>query len=91
MSFYTHHINVKGKVQGVFFRKYTQRKAVELGITGWVRNCDDGSVEITAQGTEKAIEDFLSWCRQGPAAAKVGELIEKQVVASLFTSFDILR
>ena len=71
------HIIVRGLVQGVFFRKYTQQKAYELNITGWVRNTDDDRVEIFAQGEENNLEKFIEWCKEGPPKAEV-ENIEIQ-------------
>lgn len=64
-------MKVSGRVQGVFYRQTTRQKAQELGLTGWVRNMSDGSVEIEAAGPAKQIENLLSWCRQGPAGAQV--------------------
>ncbi len=64
-------IRVEGEVQGVFFRASTQETAQNLGVTGWVRNEPDGSVHIEAEAAESVIEDFLQWCRQGPARAQV--------------------
>jgi len=68
------HIIVKGTVQGVFFRRYTQQKANELKITGWVRNTDDDCVEIFAQGEENNLEAFIDWCRKGPPKADVEDI-----------------
>jgi acylphosphatase len=65
------HILIKGKVQGVFFRKNTKQVATDLNINGWVKNTDDGDVEILAQATEHAIEEFIHWCKQGPPKADV--------------------
>lgn len=62
---------ITGKVQGVFFRDSTKRLADQLGITGWVRNCSDGSVEIVAQGNDEVLERFERWCWEGPASAQV--------------------
>ena len=66
MNLTAKHILVKGKVQGVFFRKNTRQIAEALDIMGWVKNTDDGDVEIFAQGDESKIEQLLSWCKQGP-------------------------
>lgn len=60
-----------GQVQGVFFRANTQKRAQELGITGWVRNANDGCVEILAQAEEDSLKRFLEWCRRGPEGAHV--------------------
>ncbi len=64
-------IQVFGLVQGVSFRFYAKEKAEELGIKGWVKNQEDGSVLIVAQGKEKSLKDFLSWCYEGSPLAKV--------------------
>jgi acylphosphatase len=65
------HIKVFGRVQGVGFRYSAKKEADNLGILGYARNEDDGSVFIEAQGAEKELEQFLAWCRRGPWLAKV--------------------
>lgn len=65
------HFIVEGRVQGVCYRMYACEEAQRLGITGWVRNKSDGTVEIIAEGEEKALGDFLVWCRRGPSYARV--------------------
>jgi len=67
-------IIVKGKVQGVFFRYQTEKKAQELGITGTVRNMIDGNVEIVAKGNDDAMRAFIDWCKVGPDYSRVDEL-----------------
>ena len=62
---------VNGRVTGVFFRAAAQREARRLGITGWVKNRNDGSVEIVAEGEEDAIKEIVSWAHHGPSAARV--------------------
>ena len=74
MNLIAKHIIVRGKVQGVFFRKNTIQVAEKLNITGWVKNTDDGDVEIFAQADDKAIEQLIAWCRQGPPKAEVDKL-----------------
>ncbi|MBS1157209.1 MAG: Acylphosphate phosphohydrolase [Proteobacteria bacterium] len=64
-------IRVYGLVQGVGFRWFTCREANLLGITGWVRNRFDGSVEIQAQGPEEAVNALASWAQHGPSSARV--------------------
>lgn len=64
-------IKVEGRVQGVFFRAHTQEKASSLGLTGWVRNTEDGGVEAVAEGNKKDLEALISWCHKGPPSAKV--------------------
>ena len=67
-------IKVNGRVQGVFFRAHAQEKAASLGLTGWVRNTEDGGVEATAEGDRNALENLVIWCRKGPPAAKVNSV-----------------
>ena len=63
-----------GTVQGVFFRASAADRAADLGITGWVRNTPDGRVELEAQGSPRAVEEFVAFCRAGPGEARVAEL-----------------
>ena len=65
------HVFITGRVQGVSFRWYTQSKAQELDLTGWVRNLWDGRVEVIFEGEEQAVRDVVSWCRTGPPTARV--------------------
>jgi acylphosphatase len=65
------HIIVTGEVQGVGFRMFTVRRAAELNITGWVRNLEDGSVEILAEGTRSNLDTLLSLVHEGPRMAQV--------------------
>jgi len=62
---------VKGRVQGVFFRASAQREARRLGVTGWVKNRADGSIEVLAEGEEDAIKEIVGWANHGPTAARV--------------------
>lgn len=84
-------IQVKGRVQGVYFRAWTQKAAKNLGLTGWVRNRADGSVEIEAEGKQEALETLLNQCHQGPVAASVQEVIpEWQDAKGKWQDFEIL-
>jgi acylphosphatase len=65
---------VSGHVQGVGFRAAAQRRASLLGVAGWVKNLPDGSVEMHAEGDDENVGEFLSWCREGPSAARVDEM-----------------
>ncbi|MBN1382914.1 MAG: acylphosphatase [Deltaproteobacteria bacterium] len=65
------HVYISGRVQGVFFRAGTQRTARDLGLTGWVRNKADGSVEAVFEGDHANVEKMLQWCREGPPGAAV--------------------
>jgi len=62
---------VRGRVQGVFFRASTQREARRLGLTGWVRNRNDGSVEVLAEGEEDELKELIGWANKGPTASRV--------------------
>jgi acylphosphatase len=68
-------IVVKGKVQGVGFRYFTEDKAAAYLLTGWVRNSRDGSVEIEAQGDSGSLTLFCGEIKEGPVAASVRDLI----------------
>ena len=70
----TRHLRIEGRVQGVGFRFYMQRKALELGVTGWVRNRLDGTVEAVVQGTPEAVETMIAAARRGPRNAMVSAL-----------------
>jgi acylphosphatase len=65
---------VRGRVQGVAFRHHTCRRALELGVTGWVRNLPDGAVEGLFEGDDGAVASLVEWCRSGPPAARVDQL-----------------
>ena len=62
---------VSGRVQGVCFRDATQKKAIELGVNGWVKNTPQGSVNVVAEGTEEQLSLFIDWLNIGPNYAKV--------------------
>lgn len=65
------HVFISGRVQGVNFRWYTQRKAHQLRLTGWVRNLWDGRVEAVFEGDESAVRQAVAWCRTGERPARV--------------------
>jgi len=67
-------ISVYGRVQGVGFRFYTQKKAMELGLKGFVRNKVDGSVYIEVEGLSRDVDEFVDWCSNGPEWARVDRL-----------------
>jgi acylphosphatase len=64
-------VTVSGRVQGVGFRYFTQNKAEESGLTGWVRNLPDGKVEVLAFGPESELEQFMQVLNEGPLGSKV--------------------
>lgn len=71
---FTLHGYVAGRVQGVFFRVETRRKAVELGLSGWVKNLADGRVELLISGSDSAINQMRTWLLEGPRLARVDDL-----------------
>jgi acylphosphatase len=82
---------VEGRVQGVWFRDSTRRKANELGVYGLVKNRDDGAVEIVAEGSVDAVEQLIAWSRKGPPRAVVSHVREtREECKGEFESFDIV-
>ena len=67
-------VQISGRVQGVGFRYSMQQEATRLGLTGWVRNRRDGSVEALVQGSDGSVAALVAWARRGPAGASVAEL-----------------
>jgi acylphosphatase len=65
---------VHGAVQGVFFRVEARDRARSLGVGGWVRNTDDGSVEAVFEGEDELVESMVSWCGHGPSGAQVDDV-----------------
>lgn len=82
-------IKVKGKVQGVFYRSSTQAKARELGLSGWVKNEEDGSVLIEAEGEEQKLQKLVEWCQQGPGAAVVNDVEVREVEPQGVNGFEV--
>ena len=70
---------IRGRVQGVWYRGSAQEIARELGLTGWVRNLKDGSVELVAEGEVSALDALKEWCREGPPLARVHDVFEEQL------------
>ncbi|HET7364216.1 MAG TPA: acylphosphatase [Burkholderiales bacterium] len=88
----TRQIRVQGRVQGVGFRYALRDEAQRLGLSGWVRNCTDGSVEALLQGEARAVEALVHWARRGPRAARVETLVEAEPQAQFdrpYLSFEI--
>lgn len=86
------HIRIRGRVQGVYYRASMAQQAARAGLVGWVRNCEDGSVESIAEGTRAAIESLLAWCREGPPGARVERVdITWNEASGEFSGFVITR
>ena len=82
------HLTISGRVQGVGFRYSMIEEAERLGVTGWVRNRRDGSVEAVVDGTPQAVEAILAWARSGPRGARVTEVQVNEVPES-FERFEM--
>lgn len=83
---------VLGRVQGVFFRASAQREAKRLGLTGWVRNRPDGSVELLAEGEDESLRDFIGWVQRGPTSARVDRVDTRwRSYTGEFTEFRIVE
>jgi len=85
----TVYLVIHGKVQGVFFRASARKAAVALGIKGWVKNRQDGHVEIMASGSGEKLEKFIQWCSQGPPGAEVSAVERFAVEDIAFDKFSI--
>ena len=85
-------MTIRGRVQGVYYRYSMVREAQNLGLTGWVRNREDGSVEAMAEGARPAIESLITWSRQGPAGARVDTVdVDWQASEHGFSGFVVRR
>lgn len=73
------HCVVSGRVQGVYYRASTEKEAIKLGLSGWVRNLDNGDVEATLQGEEELVSKMLEWMHKGPIMAKVEKVVVKEL------------
>jgi acylphosphatase len=67
-------LKIAGRVQGVYFRASALQQAQKLGLTGWVMNCPDGSVEAIAEGARPKLDELIAWCRLGPSGARVSRV-----------------
>lgn len=84
------HVIVHGLVQGVWFRASTKDEADRLGVSGWVRNQQDGSVEAVFEGDKKQVEEIVGWCHRGPSGAKVSKVeIAWEPYGNELSRFDI--
>jgi acylphosphatase len=78
-----------GRVQGVFFRDTTRRRAQTLGVAGWARNLPDGTVEVVLEGDSEAVESLVRFCREGPRGADVDRVDVSEEEAAGLSGFRI--
>ena len=84
-------LHITGKVQGVYYRQSTRKKALSLGICGYVKNLPDRSVEVCATGDPDQLRELINWCHTGPPAARVEEVIVKEVKEERMEGFDVRK
>jgi acylphosphatase len=84
-------MTVSGRVQGVFFRASTAEKARQLGLNGFVKNKDDGSVYIEVEGEDEALNEMVSWANAGPPKAVVEKCEVRESQIKNYSGFQILR
>ena len=84
------HVIISGRVQGVCFRMETQRAAKNIGVSGWVKNRFDGTVEAVFEGDKKQVDQIIEWCRKGSSLSVVSNLeIAWESFAGEFKDFDV--
>jgi acylphosphatase len=84
------HLEVSGRVQGVYFRYAAKEVANRLGLTGWIRNLPNGKVEAVVEGEEADVEEMIEWCYQGPPGAKVSRVnVQRNIARGDFSWFEI--
>lgn len=85
----TIHLLIKGKVQGVFYRVSGRDVAKKLGLTGWIRNTEEGDVEAVATGAAVQLQEFELWCRSGPDKAHVTDVVVEAWEEKVYEGFAI--
>lgn len=85
------HYRVRGRVQGVFYRGSTEARARQLGLTGWVRNDENGDVEMIACGDAAALKALEEWLWRGPAHAQVKDVVATPSAWEYFEGFEVRR
>jgi acylphosphatase len=83
------HVRVTGRVQGVFFRAWTRDEARRLRVSGWVRNCPDGSVEAHLEGDEAVVQSLIDKLRDGPPGARVDRVETRDAEPENLSGFDV--
>lgn len=85
------HYRVRGRVQGVYYRGSTEARARQLGLTGWVRNDNNGDVEIVACGNTVALKALEEWLWRGPANAQVESVLATPLAWEKYERFEVRR
>ncbi len=86
----TVYVFISGKVQGVWFRANAKNKADQLGVTGWVKNTQTGTVEACFEGDEQQVQEMIEWCHRGPPRAEVENVeVKNQDSTTRFDDFSI--
>lgn len=87
------HINIRitGKVQGVSFRATTKAVADQMGVRGMIRNEQDGTLYIEAEGDDTLLEVFLEWCNEGPDRAKIENITVTEAEPKNYRNFEIIK
>lgn len=84
------HVLIEGRVQGVFFRAYTQDEARRRKVSGWVKNRFDGSVEAVLEGEKADVEALIAWCHSGPPHARVKQVkVQWETYTGEFRDFSV--
>jgi len=89
VSRFARHLLISGRVQGVFFRAWTKERADQLGVTGWVRNCADGSVEALLEGNEPAVRKLVEQLHHGPPSAQVTQVVVEEAAPQENGQFEV--
>lgn len=84
-----YHCYVSGRVQGVFYRRYTHQEATSRGLKGWVRNTEDDRVEMMICGEKEQVDSIVKWLWEGPPAAIVKDVEIRVVPYQTFNEFEV--
>ena len=85
------HLEISGKVQGVFFRASAEEIARLHKLSGWIRNTRDKKVEALITGADEDIQKFIEWCKHGPDKALVEHVIITNIALQTFDKFEVIR
>ena len=83
------HVFVSGRVQGVAFRDATRSQAEQLGLSGWVRNTQDGQVEAVFEGDPDTVQQIIEWCKSGPSSADVEDVSVENEQSAGLSGFEV--